>query len=140
LCNLFITWMLAFKVEIEKPYFDWTLTTLVLRLFACFNSLLNFKTWYFSLSFTLGQITQCIWCRSLPSHLLQIRPKVNMWPIYFRNISILHDCISYSKNVIVKGATQVNGHSLKLYFYMFERLQGNHNSLDCHKCFWNIFH
>jgi hypothetical protein len=26
----------------------------------------------------------------------------------------------------------VNGHFLKLYFYMFERSQGKHNSLDYH--------
>jgi hypothetical protein len=42
--------------------------------------------------------------------------------------------------IIVKGATQMSGHSLKLHFCMFERLEGKHNSLDCHKCFWNIFH
>jgi hypothetical protein len=34
--------------------------------------------------------------------------------------------------MIIKGATQVSGHSLKLHFYMFERLQGKHNSLDFH--------
>jgi hypothetical protein len=33
----------------------------------------------------------------------------------------------------------MSGHSLKLHFYMFERSQGKHNSLDYHKCFWNIF-
>jgi hypothetical protein len=32
----------------------------------------------------------------------------------------------------------VNGHSSKLHFFMFERSQGKHNSLDCHKCFWDI--
>jgi hypothetical protein len=42
--------------------------------------------------------------------------------------------------IIVKGVSQVNGHSLKLYFYMFEKSQGKQNSLDCHNCFWNIFH
>jgi hypothetical protein len=31
---------------------------------------------------------------------------------------------------IVEGATQVSGHSLKLHFCMFERSQGEHNSLD----------
>jgi hypothetical protein len=41
---------------------------------------------------------------------------------------------------IVKGATQVNGHSLKLNFDMFERLQVKHNNLNCHNFFWNIFH
>jgi hypothetical protein len=44
-----------------------------------------------------------------------------------------------SKN-IVKGATQLSGHSLKLHFGMFERSQGKHNSLDYHNFFWNIFH
>ncbi len=34
----------------------------------------------------------------------------------------------------------MSGHSLKLHFCMFERSQGKHNSLDCHKYFWNIFH
>jgi hypothetical protein len=34
----------------------------------------------------------------------------------------------------------MSGHSLKLHFCMFERSQGKHNNLDCHKCFWNIFH
>jgi len=42
--------------------------------------------------------------------------------------------------IIVKGATQVNGHSLKLHFCMFEKSQGKHNGLDCHNFFWNIFH
>jgi hypothetical protein len=39
---------------------------------------------------------------------------------------------------IVKKATQVCGHSLKLHIYMFERSQGKHNSLDCHN-FFEIF-
>jgi hypothetical protein len=43
------------------------------------------------------------------------------------------------KNTI-KGATQVSGHSLKVYFCMFERSQVKHNSLDGHKFFGNIFH
>jgi hypothetical protein len=42
--------------------------------------------------------------------------------------------------IIVKIATQVSGHSLKLRFCMFEKSQGRHNSLDCHKFFKNIFH
>jgi len=42
--------------------------------------------------------------------------------------------------IIVKGATQVSGHSLKLNFYMFEKSQEKHNSLNFHKVFWNIFH
>ncbi len=33
----------------------------------------------------------------------------------------------------------MSGHSLKLYFCTFERSQVKHNSLDCHKCFGNIF-
>jgi hypothetical protein len=41
---------------------------------------------------------------------------------------------------IVKGSTQVNGHSLKLQFYIFERSQVKHNSLDYHNYFWNTFH
>jgi hypothetical protein len=42
--------------------------------------------------------------------------------------------------IIVKRATQVNGHSLKLHFYIFEKTQGKHNSLDCHKFVWNNIH
>jgi hypothetical protein len=34
----------------------------------------------------------------------------------------------------------VSGHSLKIAFCMFKRSQGKHNSSDCHKSFWNIFH
>jgi hypothetical protein len=45
--------------------------------------------------------------------------------------------ILMGKNII-KGATQVRGHFLKLYFYMFERSQVKHNNLDFHKIFWNI--
>jgi len=33
---------------------------------------------------------------------------------------------------IVKGATQVRGHSFKLHFCMFEISQVKHNSLNCH--------
>jgi hypothetical protein len=40
----------------------------------------------------------------------------------------------------IKRATQVYGHFLKLHFCMFKKSQGKHNSLDCHKSFWNIFH
>jgi hypothetical protein len=42
--------------------------------------------------------------------------------------------------ITIKGATQVNRHSFKLYFCMFEKSQRKHNSLDCHNNFWNIFH
>jgi len=42
--------------------------------------------------------------------------------------------------ITIKGATQVNGHSLNLHFYMFEKSQRKHYSLDCHNFFWNIFH
>jgi hypothetical protein len=38
----------------------------------------------------------------------------------------------HMSKIIVKGATQVIGHSLKLQFCMFERSQGKHNSVDCH--------
>jgi len=34
-----------------------------------------------------------------------------------------------------KGATQVNGHSLKLYLFVFEKSQEKHNSLDCQYAF-----
>ncbi len=70
---------------------------------------------------------------------------VNCWRYYFsktkhkvlQNYSWIHSC---SSKITIKGATQVSGYSLKQYFCMFERSQGKHNSLDCHKCFWNIFH
>jgi hypothetical protein len=41
---------------------------------------------------------------------------------------------------IIKEATQVNGHSLKLHFCMFERSQVKHNNLNYHNFFGNIFH
>jgi len=41
---------------------------------------------------------------------------------------------------IVKGATQVSGHSLKLHFCMFEKSQMKHNSFDFHNFLGNIFH
>jgi hypothetical protein len=34
--------------------------------------------------------------------------------------------------ITIKRATQMNGHSLKLHFCMFERSQRKDNSLDCH--------
>jgi len=43
------------------------------------------------------------------------------------------------KNTI-KGATQMNAHSSKLHFCMFERSQGKYNRLDYHKKNWNNFH
>jgi len=39
---------------------------------------------------------------------------------------------------IIKGTIQVNGHSLKLHFCIFEKSQVKHNSLDCHY-FFGIF-
>ncbi len=33
----------------------------------------------------------------------------------------------------------MNGHSLKLYFYMFGKSQGKHNNLDFHKMFLEYF-
>jgi hypothetical protein len=41
---------------------------------------------------------------------------------------------------IVKGATQVSGHSLKLHFCMFERSQVKQNNLNCHIFFFKNFH
>ncbi len=40
---------------------------------------------------------------------------------------------------IVKGATQVNGHSIKLHFWMFKRSQMKHNILDYQKKFGIFF-
>jgi hypothetical protein len=56
-------------------------------------------------------------------------------------VSFLKDpnALQKGKNT-VKGATQVSAHSFKLYFYMFQKSKGKHNSLDYHKSFWNIFH
>ncbi len=42
--------------------------------------------------------------------------------------------LPHGKN-IVKGATQVSGHSLKLHICMFEISKVKHNSFNC-----NIFH
>jgi hypothetical protein len=39
----------------------------------------------------------------------------------------------------IKGATQVNGHSLKMFFCMFEISQRKYNNLDCHKKFLEYF-
>jgi hypothetical protein len=58
-------------------------------------------------------------------------------PNYYASLLIFQ---TYKNTIIIKGATQMSGHSLKLHFCMFERSQGKHNNLDCHKCFWNIFH
>ncbi len=41
--------------------------------------------------------------------------------------------------IIIKGATQVSGHSLKFYFCMFEKSQRKQNSLDCHNNFLEYF-
>jgi hypothetical protein len=41
--------------------------------------------------------------------------------------------------IIIKGATQVSGHSLKFYFCMFEKSQTKQNSLDCHNNFLEYF-
>jgi hypothetical protein len=54
--------------------------------------------------------------------------------IYF----IYHLWFNLGKD-IVKGATQVWGHSLKLYFCMFKSSKGNHNNLDYHEFFWDFF-
>jgi hypothetical protein len=50
--------------------------------------------------------------------------------MHIHNLPTLYNKTNTSKNTI-KGTTQVNGHSLKLHFYMFERSQSKHNSLDC---------
>jgi hypothetical protein len=42
---------------------------------------------------------------------------------------------TFANKNIIKGATQVSEHSLKLDFCMFERSQMKHNSLDCHNFF-----
>jgi len=61
--------------------------------------------------------------------------------IHFCNVlvqfSLVQDQQQRDKN-IVKKATLVHRHSLKLHFLMFERSQGKHNSLDCH-IFFGIF-
>jgi hypothetical protein len=58
--------------------------------------------------------------------------------VHFCNVlipsSLMQDQQQRGKN-IVKRATQVHGHSLKLNFCLFERSQGKHNSLDCHTVF-----
>jgi hypothetical protein len=57
----------------------------------------------------------------------------NSWDFFLKK-----HIIPLDKNA-VKWITQVNGHSLKLQFYMFERSQVKHNSLDCHKIFGIFF-
>jgi hypothetical protein len=41
---------------------------------------------------------------------------------------------------MVKGATPMNGHFLKLQLSMFEKSQGKYNSLDYNIYFWNAAH
>jgi hypothetical protein len=41
---------------------------------------------------------------------------------------------------IIKEATQMSAHSLKLHFCTFERSQVKHNNLDYDKFFGNTFH
>jgi hypothetical protein len=54
-------------------------------------------------------------------------------------VLVMHNIqITPQGKITIKGATQVNEQSLKLHFFMFERSQGKHNSLDCHN-FWEIF-
>jgi len=55
--------------------------------------------------------------------------------IYYLNVTI----DTYQGKNIVKRATQMSAHSLKLHFYMSKKSQVKHNSLDYHNCFWNIF-
>ncbi len=57
--------------------------------------------------------------------------------MHFVGIFIVLMITMKGKN-IVKGTTQVSGHSLKLYFCMFKRSQVKHNSLNCHN-FFGIF-
>ncbi len=55
----------------------------------------------------------CMYLNSLSSCLtLAISPR------------LVHNSFTHGKNTF-KGSTQVSGHSLNLYFYMFERSQGN---------------
>jgi hypothetical protein len=42
------------------------------------------------------------------------------------------------ENQVKRATTQVNGHSLKLHFCMFEKSENKHNSLDYH-IFWEYF-
>jgi hypothetical protein len=55
--------------------------------------------------------------------------------VHFCNVpipsSLVQDQQQRDKN-IVKRATQVHRHSLKLHFCMFEISKGKHNSLNCH--------
>jgi hypothetical protein len=46
--------------------------------------------------------------------------------------------LPHGKN-IVKGATQVSGHSLKLHIYMFEISIVKHNSFNCNILFEIFF-
>jgi hypothetical protein len=42
--------------------------------------------------------------------------------------------------IIIKGTTQMSQHSLKLQFFMFEKLQAKHNNKDYRNNFKIIFH
>ncbi len=63
---------------------------------------------------------------------LHERGLVHGIPFYFKHTLLL------DKN-IVKGITQVKGHSLRLLFCMFEISQVKYNSLDCHNVFGIFF-
>jgi hypothetical protein len=49
-----------------------------------------------------------------------------------RSVRLGNDLWLLGKN-IVKGATKMNGHSLKQHFCMFQIAQVKHNNLDCYK-------
>jgi hypothetical protein len=48
-----------------------------------------------------------------------------------RNVGLGNDLWLLGKNK-VKGATQMNGHSIKQHFCMFEKSQVKYNNLDCY--------
>ncbi len=57
----------------------------------------------------------------------------------FLLVLVMHNIqITPKDKMTIKGTTQVNEQSLKLHFFMFERSQGKHNSLNCHN-FLGIF-
>jgi hypothetical protein len=58
---------------------------------------------------------------------------------YLYSSEVFIEMVSHKVKIIVEGATQVGGHSLKLHLCMFERSQVKHNSMDCHNFFGIIF-
>jgi hypothetical protein len=76
------------------------------------------------------------------SHKLRKTRKIKIWKNIYKKIKRQENQTKGKRQEgknIVKGVTLMSVYFLKLHFYMFERSQGKHNSLNCHNFLWNIF-